>query len=223
MIPIVINNRNRLTTTRNLADSIRKLGNYEVIILDNASTYPPLLDWYDTCTYEIVRETVNHGQLAIYNSGLINRWPIQSWVAYTDSDIELGSETPANFADRLCRIGDKYSINKVGLALRIDDIPDNDENQKWVKQWESRFWTHEVEPLVYTSELDTTFGVIKVGIPFQYHALRVGGNMTCRHLPWYKTFGELNEEEIYYLEHSSPVSTYKRNYNNYINAKKNIV
>lgn len=210
--PIVINNRDRLTTTKKLVKDLNKLGYTNVIILDNDSSYPPLLQWYEENPCRVVRLLENMGQLAIFNSGLINEWVSGSWIGYTDSDIELNPNTPPDFLQTLQKIGDKYGVNKVGLALRIDDIPDNTENQRWVKQWEARFWEYMIEPLVFRGEVDTTFGIIKVGQPFQYHALRVGGDLTCRHIPWYHSFEELDEEETYYLDHCSPVSTYKRTY-----------
>ena len=45
---VVINNRNRLTTTRNMVEKLLSLNPDEhIIIIDNESTYPPLLEWYE--------------------------------------------------------------------------------------------------------------------------------------------------------------------------------
>jgi glycosyltransferase involved in cell wall biosynthesis len=51
MLPfaVIINNRNRLTTTKNMVEHLLRLNpNQEIIILDNESTYQPLIDWYKT-------------------------------------------------------------------------------------------------------------------------------------------------------------------------------
>ena len=46
-IKVVINNRNRLTTTKNLVEHLLRLNPEEkIIIIDNKSSYQPLLDWY---------------------------------------------------------------------------------------------------------------------------------------------------------------------------------
>ena len=54
MIKIVINNRNRLTSTKNMLEHLLRLNpNEQIIILDNGSTYPPLLEWYKTIKSQI--------------------------------------------------------------------------------------------------------------------------------------------------------------------------
>ena len=45
-IPIIINNRNRLTYMKMLISSLEKRGYNNIYIIDNDSTYPPLLDYY---------------------------------------------------------------------------------------------------------------------------------------------------------------------------------
>jgi hypothetical protein len=48
MISVIINNRDLLTWTKAMVDKIKTLDNVgEIFILDNASTYKPLLEWYE--------------------------------------------------------------------------------------------------------------------------------------------------------------------------------
>lgn len=35
-------------------------------------------------------------------------------------------------------------------------------------------------------------------------SIRVAGNFTCRHIPWYMDLGNLDEEERYYIAHTDP-------------------
>lgn len=177
-------------------------------IIDNASTYAPLEEWYDTEPCTILRLQRNLGQLAIYNSDYINNF--SGWIAYTDSDIELNPDTPEDFIEKMIQTAEKYSYNKVGLALRIDDLPDT-EYANYAKHWEQRYWKQELEKDVYVASVDTTFSIIKVGLPFQYEALRIAGNMTARHVPWYLEYNNLNEEEEFIIKNSnSEFSTTKR-------------
>lgn len=44
--PIIINNFNRLSTTVQLIDALKQRGYNNIHILDNQSTYPPLLEFY---------------------------------------------------------------------------------------------------------------------------------------------------------------------------------
>lgn len=207
-IPIILNNFNRLSTTKKLADDLSKLGYTNIHILDNNSTYSPLLEWYAQCPYTVKRLDSNMGQLAIYNSGYINEFT--GWIAYSDSDIELNTDCPSGFIETMIQGADKYGKNKAGLALRIDDLP-RSRYGLYVQREEQKFWTNELEPNIYDADVDTTFSIIKVGLPFQYKAIRFAGNLTAKHTPWYLDYENLSPEELYIIEKSnSEYSTTKR-------------
>jgi len=72
-IKVVINNRNRLTTTKNLVEHLLRLNPEEkIIIIDNKSTYQPLLDWYKQVENKVrVIYEDNHGHLAVWSIRLI--------------------------------------------------------------------------------------------------------------------------------------------------------
>lgn len=218
-IPIIINNYNRLKTTKKLADDLSKLGYTNIHILDNNSTYEPLLEWYKSCPYIVKRLNDNLLWLAVYNSGYINEFQNRNWIVYTDSDIEINPNTPKNFIGNLIEIANKYAKKKVGLSLKIDDLPNN-QYANHFKEWETKYWSQEIEKNVYKADVDTTFCIIKPNCPFQYDALRVGGDMMAKHIPWYTDFNNLDEEEKYYLATCSEWSTYKRYYYNEILNKK---
>src|SRR5882672_6109812 len=104
-IPVIINNFNRLTILRKLADGLSSLGYTNIHIIDNNSTYPKLLEYYQNdCPYTVKRCGVNHGHLSIYNSEyiiqFIEKWP---YIAYTDPDLELNPNTPKNFIEILIK------------------------------------------------------------------------------------------------------------------------
>lgn len=214
-IPIILNNFNRLTTTKKLADDLSKLGYTNIHILDNNSTYEPLLQWYDGCKYTIKRLETNQGQLAIYNSGYINDF--KGWVVYSDSDIELNSDCPPGFIEKMIQMAEKYNMTKAGLALKIDDLPDTDYGN-YARFHEQKYWTQEIEKDVYKAHVDTTFSIVQVGQCFTYEAIRLAGNLTAKHVPWYLDYDNLSEEEKFIMEHSdSEFSTTKR----FVDSHKN--
>ncbi len=210
-IPIFINNFNRVTTTKKLVEDLQRLGYQNLTILDNDSTYQPLLAWYETRPCRVVRLGRNMQSYALWDCGELNNLYGESWVVYTDSDIELNPLTPNNFIELLIEKAEKYGERKAGLALKIDDLPDNPYANHY-RNWEMKFWQQELEPEVYKAQLDTTFCIIKPTDSIQYPAIRIAGNLTAKHCPWYTNFENLNEEEQYYLDHSSDYSTYKRFY-----------
>lgn len=226
--PIVINNLNRLSTTKKLVEDLQRLGYYYIHILDNDSTYPPLLEWYEELRasgeVDIYSVGKSSNQLALWNSGYISTLRHYDYIVYTDSDIELNPDTPDDFIEQLINIAQSSKIegvNKIGLALKIDDLP-NTEMSKFVINHESQFWNNKCmgEVELYNSDIDTTFAVIDPKEPFTYKALRVAGNFTCKHIPWYTDFGNLTEEEKYVLEHTDgQISTHKRHYQNFLNSQ----
>ena len=64
-IPIIINNRNRYTFLKQLIDTLRKDGYSNIIVLDNDSTYPPLLDYYNSCPAKVIFLKENLGFMAL--------------------------------------------------------------------------------------------------------------------------------------------------------------
>lgn len=152
------------------------------------------------------------GQLALYDSEIINQFKSGSWVAYTDSDIDL-DDIPYYFINTMAEKAVKYGFSKIGLSLRIDDLPDT-QYANWVKGWESKFWDKKLEDNLYVADVDTTFSLVKVGLPFMYNALRLGGEYTVKHTPWYLDYENLSEEEEYVIKHSDATYSTTRRFVN---------
>ena len=92
---VVINNRNRLTTTKNMVDKLLELNaDEQIIIIDNGSTYPPLLEWYNNINNPnvAVHFEKNEGHLALWATQLDKQ--LGEYFVYTDSDIILPDEFP---------------------------------------------------------------------------------------------------------------------------------
>ncbi|HNY14595.1 MAG TPA: hypothetical protein PKI12_03580, partial [Bacteroidales bacterium] len=95
-IPIIINNFNRLEMMVQLIESLEKRGYTNIFIIDNLSTYPPLLEYYKTCKYTVFRLDRNIGMNALWGSGLIKKFR-NDYFVYTDSDMVPVEECPDDF------------------------------------------------------------------------------------------------------------------------------
>lgn len=210
-IPIYINNFNRLSTTKKLVEDLQKLGYQNITILDNQSSYPPLLEWYDSDPCRIIHLARNMQSYALWDCGEFKNVAEEPWIVYSDSDIELNPNAPPDFVNILIEKADKYNFTKAGLALSIENLPDNS-YANFYKDWEAKFWHNELEPNVFDAQVDTTFCIVKPHSTIQYKALRVAGNFTAKHVPWYVQWDNLDDEEKYYLAHAENYSTYKRFY-----------
>ncbi|MGN0188380.1 MAG: glycosyltransferase [Candidatus Cryptobacteroides sp.] len=207
-VPIIINNFNRYDKLLILLDGLEKRGYRNIWIIDNASTYPPLLEWYRTCPYKVILLHENVGHISIFKTGLFKVFR-SSYYAYTDSDLEISEECPDDFMEKFITLLKKHPrAVKAGFALRLDDLPDHYDKKKEVVEWESQFWEKEVEPGVYNAPIDTTFAVYKPWfkgglVEFSDLHFRVGPPYTMRHLPWYMDSRNPTGEDLYYLSRIS--------------------
>jgi hypothetical protein len=186
-----------------------------IIILDNASTYPPLLDWYSTLAEkEVVRFPGNYGAHCLFDSGYLKHHCDSEYIVYSDSDLELNPLMPDDFLEIMKATLLKYNEKKIGLALRIDDVPGSCYRNCFTGsiEHEKQFWIHELEKDVYRAMVDTTFCLLRKPEHHDLRALRIAGNFTARHLPWYFEYSTLNEEEKYFVENANPQSNFRNGY-----------
>lgn len=174
--------------------------NQEIIILDNDSTYEPLIKWYKEIEKEVdIRYLKNEGHLAIWSTSIYKE--LGEYFIYTDSDLELNENMPDDFQLVMYNLLQKYEMNKVALAIRIDDLPQHYRYKNQVVRNEGRWWLEEVEPNVYRADTDTTFALMRNIGDNTYRSLRIARNdFICRHVPFYIDLDNLDEEEQYYID-----------------------
>jgi hypothetical protein len=205
-IPVFIVNRNRHQAMEQLVSWLVGAGTRKVVILDNGSTYPPLLDYYTRLPQgvNVMRLAQNFGPYVLWEQGVHS--VLETPYILTDSDIVPASFCPADLVSRLLEVMRKYpDATKVGPALRIDNLPDGYTDADTVRKWESQFWEHPVAPGVFAAPLDTTFALYppKAEFSLDDRALRLGYPYIAEHTPWYAVEAALSDEERYYREHTS--------------------
>jgi hypothetical protein len=190
---------NRLTWPKKLAENLADLG-CEVILLDNHSTYMPLIEWYMNCPFKVHRLEKNYLSSVLWSSGLISQYPDQYYIV-TDGDLDI-SQVPADFIDYLYHALNDSQAYKAGLSLEINDLPDN-EMTRAVIEHEKRFWETPVDKNgFYKSDIATTLALYdqtKYSGVF-LDAIRSPRPYTAKHLPWYLTKESLTDEERYFTE-----------------------
>lgn len=203
-IPIIINNFNRLTTLKKLIHSLEIRGYYNIKIIDNNSTYPPLIEYYKTVDYKVYRLNKNIGFKALWKTRVFYLHMFD-YFCYTDSDLEIIEECPDDFMKVLYKYL-KYNpdVHKIGFSLKIEDLPNHYNKKDEVIEWESKFKKNRVDGNFYIAPIDTTFALYR---PFSRRGkrdgsmkmIRTGFPYEMRHLPWYVNSNDLSQEEIYYL------------------------
>ncbi len=220
-IPVIIINFNQLANLKELVSFLlaRKFEN--IVIIDNNSTYPPLLDYYEsikgTVTVEIMPK--NYGHMVFFEDKRLQEKYGRGYYIVTDPDILPHPELPFDFMEIMLKKMDKYhfGIQKVGFALEIDTIPDHFPLKEKVLNWERQYWTNELEKDVFHADIDTTFALYKPKYPSKfntktrrfYEAIRLGGNFTSKHMGWYLNPKDLSDEQRYYMQTSSESASWK--------------
>ncbi|MBO4294672.1 MAG: glycosyltransferase [Alphaproteobacteria bacterium] len=206
-IAIYIISFNRLYYLRQMIETLEKFHLYNIHIIDNASTYPPLLEYYKTTPYTVHRMNKNYGHMVFFDAPDFKSVRENEYCVVTDPDVMPIEECPTDFMDYFYQILQKYpKYNKVGFSLKIDDIDENTEYQKTLKKWETQFYKHKInffKPYLYNSAIDTTFALYRPQKLWKtdnfFKAVRTGFPYQARHLPWYKDFNNPTDEDKFYL------------------------
>lgn len=205
-IPVFIINRNRLEPLRKMVDWLVACGMRDIRIIDNASTYPPLMEYYRTGISSILVKVYmgsNNGPWAVWDQAI---FPEDQPYIVTDADLDP-TGCPHDMIPKMLDYVMRFpECGKVGAGLRISDIPDHYKHKAQVLEWEGQFWKKPISPELFEAPVDTTFAIYPAGAGFSNgpHNLRMNEPYCMRHEPWYCDEANLSEEEIYYREHADP-------------------
>lgn len=213
-VPVLVPCFNNPTYLRNMVTQLRALRLRNIIIVDNASTYPPMVECLSSLSRElsVVSLTENKGARHISLDEKTYAL-LPQYFCVTDPDLEFNAQLPSDFLVELVCLTEKHAVGKAGFSLDISDRSQLREDDFWIGgkeikiwEWEEQFWQEPLERLngedqVYRAPIDTTFAVYNkkyLNRENPYEAMRVAGKYTCRHLPWYKETLLPEDEETFY-------------------------
>ena len=206
-IPLIINTRDRYDPLVHLIEWSRECGHQRILLVDNDSTNPRLMELFNDPKIQVVRLGRNAMHKAPWESMAVRFAVKNDPYLLSDPDINFTSETPKNLIPKLVSLLNKYpDINKVGVALRIDNLPDSFAQKQEVIDWESRFWSKdlEIEKDVYKADVDTTFALYRPHTWwFLSPSARVAGPYTGIHEPWYQDSSNPTADFVYYSARAS--------------------
>jgi hypothetical protein len=190
--PIVVNCRDRVTDLQKLVSWLEKAGHERIVLLDNDSSYEPLLDYLKASQHTVVHLGVNHGSQSLWVAGMV---PDERFV-FTDPDILPTDDCPLDLVEHLAELQQHYNVDKAGVGFYLDDVPESMPSLEWERILMAD--DKQIAPGVYSSPVDTTFAVYRAGAPFTHSAVRTGAPYLCRHSSWYAV--EPGPEDSYYLD-----------------------
>lgn len=198
--------RDRVSFTRLCVASLERYG-LDIHIVDHGSTWSPMCEYLSKVPWPVhLRE--DHTPRDLWSWELLTEVTRGRPYLVTDCDIILDPDCPDDWLDRLfTELGRTLSLPlvKVGLGLRIDDLPDTRLGHA-ARQWETSFWSSPTGEGAYRAPVDTTLALYPPLYQNATFALgparRLGHPYLVKHLPWY---GDLDPEEaLYYKAHCLP-------------------
>jgi hypothetical protein len=205
--PVFIICRDRLTCTLELISWLEKVGQERIYLIDNDSTYEPLLEYYEKTSHNVVRMGFNSGHNGVWNYGLIANFASDEYFIVSDPDVIPVEECPLDAIDYFRSILDIYQDRqKVGFGFMLDDIPDHFRFKASVLQHELPYlaWGSPNSNLNF-APIDTTFALYRPGATQDISAsCRTKYPYLARHTPWYIDSDNPSEEEQYYIANANP-------------------
>jgi len=203
-IKAFIVNRNLVSTLKNTIDFLSKEPRIEIIIFDQQSEYPPLLEYYKTINTTIVYSKTNGGPHSVWGETL-KRYFNNNHFIVTDSDC-IYDDVPNDWLDIMLNVLNTTNIFKVGFSLNIQDLPNSEIGNQAI-EWENKYWSKKVD-FGWNAHIDTTFALYRPHSGFSYDAIRLDKPYCIKHIPWYLNKENITDEWLYYLNNISNVSTW---------------
>lgn len=212
-VPVLINNFNRLEPLKQQLEWLSTLpGVSEIIISDNASNYPPLLDYYEKNPYKvkIIRNTHNGGHNMPKNT--LRELNISDRVIVTDPDLIPYPDTPSDIIQKLNTLMDTHpNYHKVGCGLNINDLPDHYPFTERIRRHETCLLGKTFPDGSREACIDTTFCLYRCKEAFggwNAPAIRTVKPYILKHIDWYVNPKDITEEYAWYLDNCTSSASY---------------
>jgi hypothetical protein len=198
--------RDRVTYGRLCFKAMQDAG-LEVFIVDHGTTWPEAVEWLVELKKSGIQVIDDYGHPRdLWERPWFRAICASEQYVVTDPDVVPSEGCPLDWPQRLSELLRKYpTYHKVGLGLRIDNLPLHYQKRGDAIGWESHFWDTPVEDNVFHADVDTTLAVhlptMEMGA-HSFRALRTGFPYVADHLAWHEDLDNLSPEMQYYHEHA---------------------
>jgi hypothetical protein len=206
--PIYIINRNNLERGfRRQIEWLQAAGMTNIHVIDNASTYQPLIKFYNEHTdIKVIYAGANLGPYALWTLKIHER--LFTRFIVSDADCVPDKDCPQDLVRKLHEVFEKYPCYKVGAGIRIDNLPDRYTKKDAVIKHETQFSlpVHLMpDGDAFEALVDTTFGMYNAGeanpsTDWCRH-YRLAAPYVIEHIPWHEDSENPSEECLYYRAH----------------------
>jgi hypothetical protein len=210
-VPVFINSFNRLGCLRRLIGWLQRAGYGNLHVIDNVSTYPPLLEYLTGLEQNreavILRMEENYGPHVLWQQKLLKRLGIETEYVYTDPDVVPTDACPHDLVGVLQSVLRDYpNVGTAGVGLRLDDLPDTYKHKAVAISWERQFLLKPAGPGLFYAPIDTTFALYRPGDRPSHgsSAIRTDRPYLAAHEGWYLNHAAPSEEDLFYNRTAKP-------------------
>jgi hypothetical protein len=188
-IPAFVIVRDLVDWTKQVVAALEAAGVDELYLVDNDSTYEPLLEWYDTQPHAVIRLGANYGKFGPWTQGPLLTHTRGRRFLLTDPDVIPKEDCPLDWVEHFGDVLDAHpDLQKVGFSLEINDLPRGYEFRDEVLVRNRPFWHDDllVADVGYRVVVDTTLALYRGGAPYCTRpAMRTLRPYVARHMAWY--------------------------------------
>jgi hypothetical protein len=197
IIPILIICHNNHLYVENTLRQLKKF-NLNLQIMDNASTNPKTIKYLKEVDVPVIWNETNEGPwVSIFKNVSVYEKMPQKFII-TDPDLQYNTNLPYNFVDIMIDLSIEYETHKLALAMDISDFSKMYQSKHYsdnrnIYDTEIGHWSWRVnigesssKYEMYFTSTDTTFHLIdKIGYHSTVRSIRIAGDFTAKHIPWY--------------------------------------
>ncbi len=214
-IPLVIPTFNNPTYVQRFINQISRYQNIEIILYDNASTYPPMLSLLKNLEnkFRIIWNQLNRGPEYVYQD-LDFMKNLPELFLLSDPDLDLNPTLPLDFYNTFYALTEFYKIGKAGSALHLPNNAKTNQKLKHIGvettavEYENQYWINKIGFVkkdmspIYGAAIGATLCLINRNyLTISNHwkkGVRVTGNYEVKHLPWELDFELPKHEKEFY-------------------------
>lgn len=215
LVPVFVINRDNLERGfRRQVEWLRRIGIQQINVVDNGSTYAPLLKYYeDNSWLNVIRKDANLGPWVFWETKMYET--VNTPYIVSDADVAPDKNCPDDLIAQLLLLQEKHvdKVLKVGPGLRIDNLPDTYIHKETVIAHETQFsleahkYKLDGAPEMFEALIDTTFALYRAGeanytTDWCKH-FRLAAPYVFEHVPWTEDSTIANEEREYYSSHAN--------------------
>jgi len=206
--PIFIVNYNNLTRGfQRLVEWLESAEMTNVTIVDNHSTWEPLLAYYKTvCEMKVLFMPENYGHEVFWKLGY-HHFQTERFIV-TDPDVVPAAGCPKDLVLKMHMVADRYKPAKVGPGIRIDNLPDSYGLKDLMLRSECRYWDEAARMSpgdCFQAAIDTTFALYEPGAnKWDGAHFRLDFPYVVEHVPWYIPSAEDHAERDFYKATAIP-------------------